>query len=251
MLCTRNIQPTAPFGDWPSAILTSHQMLSDLISERLVIHLRSNLRAIGDFDFEILKLHRLYHLHQRGERAPSSTKSIEGHDPDEILLQNHQMLTAIHKGRASHICSYRHGFRVFAAKMAEDQASQLAEMSGVVSVFRNNMYQVITITEYLRVNVTAGEGEERILMTGLHTVADIFYVGCGSILGWKYETAHEKSQKYKEGKSILERSSNGGQIRATTGGNHLSLSMSYNQQRPFINPPQLFATAAASSGFPL
>ncbi|KAI7993608.1 hypothetical protein LOK49_LG11G00780 [Camellia lanceoleosa] len=55
------------------------------------------------------------------------------------------------------------------------------------------------------VNVTDGEGEERILMTGLHTVADIFYVGCGSILGWKYETAHEKSQKYKEGKSILER----------------------------------------------
>ncbi|KAI8003346.1 hypothetical protein LOK49_LG08G03125 [Camellia lanceoleosa] len=45
-------------------------------------------------------------------------------------------------------------------------------------------------------------------------------------------------------------SSNGGQIGATTGGNHLSLSMSNNQQRPFINPPQLFATAAASSGFP-
>ncbi|KAF5961342.1 hypothetical protein HYC85_002551 [Camellia sinensis] len=45
-------------------------------------------------------------------------------------------------------------------------------------------------------------------------------------------------------------SSNGGQIGATTGGDHLSLSMSNNQQRLFINPPQLFATAAASSGFP-
>ncbi|KAI7989422.1 hypothetical protein LOK49_LG13G02493 [Camellia lanceoleosa] len=45
-------------------------------------------------------------------------------------------------------------------------------------------------------------------------------------------------------------SSNGGQIGATTGGNHLSLSMSNNQQRPFINALQLFATAAASSGFP-
>ncbi|KAL7234702.1 hypothetical protein ACSBR1_018201 [Camellia fascicularis] len=41
---------------------------------RLVIHLRSNLRAIGNFDFEISKLHRLHHLHRRGERAPSSTK---------------------------------------------------------------------------------------------------------------------------------------------------------------------------------
>ncbi|KAJ4720052.1 Protein yippee-like [Melia azedarach] len=57
----------------------------------------------------------------------------------------------------------------------------------------------------LRVNVSVGEREERMMMTGLHTVADIFCVGCGSIVGWKYETAHEKSQKYKEGKSVLER----------------------------------------------
>ncbi|KAJ6982950.1 hypothetical protein NC653_025922 [Populus alba x Populus x berolinensis] len=56
-----------------------------------------------------------------------------------------------------------------------------------------------------RVNVFAGEKEERMMITGLHTVADIFCVGCGSIVGWKYETAHEKSQKYKEGKSVLER----------------------------------------------
>ncbi|XP_059667974.1 protein yippee-like [Cornus florida] len=55
------------------------------------------------------------------------------------------------------------------------------------------------------VNVTAGEKEERMMMTGLHTVVDIFCVACGSIVGWKYEAAHEKSQKYKEGKFILER----------------------------------------------
>uniref|UniRef100_A0A5B7BA22 Protein yippee-like n=1 Tax=Davidia involucrata TaxID=16924 RepID=A0A5B7BA22_DAVIN len=55
------------------------------------------------------------------------------------------------------------------------------------------------------VNVTVGVVEERMMMTGSHTVADIFCVGCGSIVGWKYETAHEKSQKYKEGKSVLER----------------------------------------------
>ncbi|KAA3454100.1 yippee-like protein [Gossypium australe] len=55
------------------------------------------------------------------------------------------------------------------------------------------------------VNVATGEKEDRLMMTGLHTVADIFCVGCGSIVGWKYEMAHEKSQKYKEGKSVLER----------------------------------------------
>ncbi|GAV81617.1 LOW QUALITY PROTEIN: Yippee domain-containing protein, partial [Cephalotus follicularis] len=54
------------------------------------------------------------------------------------------------------------------------------------------------------VNVSVGGAEERNMMTGLHTVADIFCVGCGSIVGWKYETAHEKTQK-KEGKSVLER----------------------------------------------
>ncbi|XP_014512952.1 protein yippee-like [Vigna radiata var. radiata] len=55
------------------------------------------------------------------------------------------------------------------------------------------------------VNVTIGEKEERLMITGLHTVVDLFCVVCGSIVGWKYEAAHEKSQKYKEGKFILER----------------------------------------------
>ncbi|KNA07315.1 hypothetical protein SOVF_173060 [Spinacia oleracea] len=55
------------------------------------------------------------------------------------------------------------------------------------------------------VNVSVGEKEERLMMTGLHTVVDIFCVGCGSLMGWKYEAAYEVSQKYKEGKYILER----------------------------------------------
>ncbi|KVH94812.1 hypothetical protein Ccrd_003117, partial [Cynara cardunculus var. scolymus] len=36
------------------------------------------------------------------------------------------------------------------------------------------------------VNVTVGEKEERMMITGMHTVVDIFCVGCGSIVGWKY-----------------------------------------------------------------
>ncbi|KAL6503735.1 hypothetical protein OROGR_025658 [Orobanche gracilis] len=56
------------------------------------------------------------------------------------------------------------------------------------------------------VNVTFGEKEERPMMTGLHIVEDIFCVSCGSIVGWKYDFAHEKGQKYKEGKFVLERS---------------------------------------------
>ncbi|PHU05048.1 Protein yippee-like [Capsicum chinense] len=55
------------------------------------------------------------------------------------------------------------------------------------------------------VNVTVGAKEDRMMMTGMHTVVDTFCVGCGSIVGWKYEAAHDKTQKYKEGKFILER----------------------------------------------
>ncbi|XP_006367369.1 protein yippee-like [Solanum tuberosum] len=36
------------------------------------------------------------------------------------------------------------------------------------------------------VNVTSGEIEDRVMMTGMHTVADIVCVCCGSIVGWKY-----------------------------------------------------------------
>ncbi|XP_021618768.1 protein yippee-like isoform X3 [Manihot esculenta] len=35
-------------------------------------------------------------------------------------------------------------------------------------------------------NVFVGVKEERPMMTGTHVVADIFCVGCGSIVGWKY-----------------------------------------------------------------
>ncbi|KOX70333.1 Protein yippee-like 1 [Melipona quadrifasciata] len=41
-------------------------------------------------------------------------------------------------------------------------------------------------------------------VTGLHAVADIYCECCKTTLGWKYEHAFESSQKYKEGKFIIE-----------------------------------------------
>eukprot|EP00656_Telonema_subtile_P037393 TRINITY_DN415_c0_g1_i7.p1 TRINITY_DN415_c0_g1~~TRINITY_DN415_c0_g1_i7.p1 ORF type:complete len:127 (+),score=29.01 TRINITY_DN415_c0_g1_i7:298-678(+) len=68
------------------------------------------------------------------------------------------------------------------------------------------------------VNVTPGPLEERALITGMHTVADIHCNQCRTYVGWKYvnrkclpgssemqEEAFEQSQKYKEGKFILEK----------------------------------------------
>jgi hypothetical protein len=55
-------------------------------------------------------------------------------------------------------------------------------------------------------NVSTGPQEERMMTTGMHLVSDIFCVSCCSCIGWRYDFAFEKSQKYKEDKVILERS---------------------------------------------
>ncbi|XP_075100754.1 immune-associated nucleotide-binding protein 9-like [Nicotiana tabacum] len=55
-------------------------------------------------------------------------------------------------------------------------------------------------------NIVLGTKEDRHLITGLHTVADIHCEKCNEVLGWKYERAFEPVQKYKEGKFVLERS---------------------------------------------
>ncbi|KAI8068467.1 yippee-like 1-like protein [Gongronella butleri] len=54
-------------------------------------------------------------------------------------------------------------------------------------------------------NVLVGVGERKMLMTGMHTVADISCSNCHTQLGWKYLHAYEPSQKFKENKFILER----------------------------------------------
>jgi Yippee zinc-binding/DNA-binding /Mis18, centromere assembly len=55
------------------------------------------------------------------------------------------------------------------------------------------------------VNVTIGPAEDRLLMTGLHSVSDIYCKRCKGMVGWTYAKAYEFSQKYKEGKFIIEK----------------------------------------------
>lgn len=96
------------------------------------------------------------------------------------------------------------------------------------------MVGLLVIFCVFRVNVGCGPAEERLLLTGLHAVADIYCENCHTTLGWKYvsmicfnrtngkqhllplhsdhnlfffslqEQAFELSQKYKEGKFIIE-----------------------------------------------
>ncbi|KAJ7902173.1 yippee-domain-containing protein [Mycena olivaceomarginata] len=55
------------------------------------------------------------------------------------------------------------------------------------------------------VNLKLGSREDRSLITGVHTVADAFCMGCNERMGWFYHKASDFSQKYKEGKYLLER----------------------------------------------
>ncbi|PWN32747.1 yippee-like protein, partial [Meira miltonrushii] len=56
-------------------------------------------------------------------------------------------------------------------------------------------------------NIRSGQKEDRQLLTGLHTVADLSCATCQRSVGWSYLRAFEASQRYKEGKFILERAS--------------------------------------------
>ncbi|XP_050229804.1 subtilisin-like serine-protease S [Mercurialis annua] len=62
------------------------------------------------------------------------SKSNEQH-PHDILAAVHG--GSIEQARASHLYTYSHGFKGFAAKLTHHQASLIAKMPGVVSVFPN------------------------------------------------------------------------------------------------------------------
>lgn len=70
--------------------------------------------------------------------------------------------------------------------IAESQAMCVVTVSySMLSACKSVCY-VLLLHWHCSVNVTLGEKEERMMLTGMHTVVDIFCVGCGSIVGWKY-----------------------------------------------------------------
>ncbi|KAL5061261.1 hypothetical protein RYX36_032865 [Vicia faba] len=77
------------------------------------------------------------------------SKNGEHEHPDDILKENHQILASVHSGsielaQASHVYSYNHGFRGFAAKLNDEQASQVSKITGVVSVVPNSKRKLHT-----------------------------------------------------------------------------------------------------------
>ncbi|KAJ1645618.1 hypothetical protein J3B02_006054 [Coemansia erecta] len=83
--------------------------------------------------------------------------------------------------------------------------SHLARRDDVISrTFQGRLGRAY-LTETV-VNQQLGKKEDRLLMTGLHTVCDLHCRVCNAIIGWRYVRAHDRSQQYKEGRYILEQS---------------------------------------------
>ncbi|XP_071728035.1 subtilisin-like serine-protease S [Rutidosis leptorrhynchoides] len=95
----------------------------------------------------------------------------ENDDPHDILMKNHQMLVSVHSGsvekaQESHLYSYKHGFRGFAAKLTDDQALQITKMPGVVSVFENKRRSLHTTHSWDFIGLV---GEETMEIPGFST----------------------------------------------------------------------------------
>ncbi|XP_022924572.1 protein yippee-like At4g27745 isoform X2 [Cucurbita moschata] len=54
-------------------------------------------------------------------------------------------------------------------------------------------------------NVEEGPQQEKMLLSGTYIVSDLFCSECGQMLGWKYIKAYDETQRYKEGKVVLEK----------------------------------------------
>lgn len=58
---------------------------------------------------------------------------------------------------------------------------------------------------YKATNVDLGPAKDKVMLTGLHTVKSVICKQCRQVVGWTYVFAYEQSEKYKEGKFIIER----------------------------------------------
>eukprot|EP00181_Compsopogon_caeruleus_P005276 CAMPEP_0184678432 /NCGR_PEP_ID=MMETSP0312-20130426/1174_1 /TAXON_ID=31354 /ORGANISM="Compsopogon coeruleus, Strain SAG 36.94" /LENGTH=112 /DNA_ID=CAMNT_0027127167 /DNA_START=541 /DNA_END=876 /DNA_ORIENTATION=- len=97
--------------------------------------------------------------------------------------------------------SYLSGNRIFQCSVCR---AHLARNEDIVSKdFRGRQGRAFLFSTV--VNVAMGKKEDRVLYTGLHTVADISCNVCQSVIGWKYLKAYDEAQKYKEDKYIIEK----------------------------------------------
>uniref|UniRef100_A0A8C9L7E5 Protein yippee-like n=1 Tax=Pavo cristatus TaxID=9049 RepID=A0A8C9L7E5_PAVCR len=82
-------------------------------------------------------------------------------------------------------------------------ASSFLKEGRLRSTQTNSFYCLFSVRQV--VNLQYSEVQDRVMLTGRHMVRDVSCKNCNSKLGWIYEFATEDSQRYKEGRVILER----------------------------------------------
>ncbi|SPO02703.1 probable Yippee-type zinc-binding protein [Cephalotrichum gorgonifer] len=96
--------------------------------------------------------------------------------------------------------TYLNGNHVYGCRTCK---AHLANLEDIISRNFRGQHGKAYLFESV-VNIDAGESTERTMTTGRHLVRDISCRGCKETVGWKYDKAFENSEKYKEGKFILE-----------------------------------------------
>ncbi|GAB5591795.1 hypothetical protein Unana1_06695 [Umbelopsis nana] len=97
--------------------------------------------------------------------------------------------------------TYLNGTGIFCCRKCK---THLSATDAIISRQFQGQHGQAYLIKYV-VNVDHGEPDDRTMITGLHTVRDISCSKCKTTVGWTYIKAFEESQKYKEGKFILEK----------------------------------------------
>jgi len=93
------------------------------------------------------------------------------------------------------------GTRIFACASCETPLTNRAEL--ISTRFTGATGRAFLFNRV--VNLSFSEVQDRVMLTGRHMVRDVSCKSCEAKLGWIYEFATEDSQRYKEGRVILER----------------------------------------------
>ncbi|THF95464.1 hypothetical protein TEA_007726 [Camellia sinensis var. sinensis] len=94
------------------------------------------------FPVQVLVYHDLLGMMQHPHHAKVTPKFCKQYGQVGDVIN--KALSDVEQARASHVYSYRHGFRGFTTKLTEDQAFEIAKMPGVVSMFPNNRRRLHT-----------------------------------------------------------------------------------------------------------
>ncbi|RMX73459.1 hypothetical protein D0869_13582 [Hortaea werneckii] len=135
---------------------------------------------------------RLATVLARSQLAPSLTPKLSAANKEAIAPQKARM------GLAYNV--YLNAKRIYGCKTCK---THLADHDEIISRnFRGQHGKAYLFNAV--VNTISGEAGERNMTTGRHIVRDVACRQCKEVVGWKYDRAYEPSEKYKEGKFILE-----------------------------------------------